>query len=261
MRVRLDTEKRVRNRGCPVSSQWPGRDAAEDPRQTLQARYQKPERMRLRTIGAIMFSLLCLTRLPRPRSTLRQTEDYRVAFLVGAKTPLTKRSNKYPALTLRGICRFRASNIFPSSAGHILLFALRWPSPGEMFDCRSRLAWAGKSSFISDWHSENNSPRWKRGHSYAGNSATRMVPCKAHFGGDFLIATPGLYQVIRLIHGRQVPRGSFELIYLPAPELTPDVIAGVEGYPFAMRAVRMRLECRICKDQMSVYAALNRNEA
>lgn len=74
-----------------------------------------------------------------------------------------------------------------------------------------------------------------------------------------LVTKPGLYRFcIAEPEGRWQTLGAFDLRHAPQPPLTVDRLNAIRANPEAAKAVRFKLACTECKDELVVYAALNR---
>jgi Shedu protein SduA, C-terminal len=71
---------------------------------------------------------------------------------------------------------------------------------------------------------------------------------------------PGTYQVFHRAADKEIHIGTVALAHVPAPELTSEEIAAIRSDPFAIKFVRVHLECRECRAGVRGYAALERGE-
>lgn len=73
------------------------------------------------------------------------------------------------------------------------------------------------------------------------------------------IVQPGEYQVSLKRGDTELSLGVVTFVYVQAPPLTPERINAIRSNPFASKEVRLKLGCKICKEELRVYTALEQN--
>lgn len=76
---------------------------------------------------------------------------------------------------------------------------------------------------------------------------------------DFVFNQPGSYTFTVKHEGQIYPIGTLFISHVMSPPLTPEQIQAIKSQPSSIKAVRVRYECKFCKDGIGVYSSIERN--
>jgi len=165
--------------------------------------------------------------------------------------------------SIKGLSQVIASHIYPLSLrSNIPVFAVYRPSVGESFrlifrDSNSTEAFFFEFTFgaAERVHADGTTSQVQPGTTLPGWTL-HTAPVEA----SPLVKEPGTYQVFHRTAQGEVHIGEVLFVHIPVAEFTPEDIAAIRSDPFALRIIRIGIDCSICKKSLRAYTGLERNE-